>query len=287
MTQLLQKGLKYPVFRILMVLTGAFIASIAVNALYVPNQILSGGVTGIAILLNLKFGLNISLIIILLNMPIFFFGYKMIHREFIFYSLIGMLANSIFIQLTQNISFHSESELTTLLFGGVMSGIGFGLIFRAGASTGGNDIISKVLNRKYSYSISTFNFLFNLVIISLSVTTFGIDKAVETLTTLYVSSLTITFLLEGTNYKRTLLIITENQEAVAAGINQQLSRGCTILTGKGSYTQNERHLLYAVISINQVARVRHIVSAIDPDAFVNVIETKVVFGNGFLNIQDE
>jgi len=287
MTQFIQKGLKYPVFRILMVLTGAFIASIAVNALYVPNQILSGGVTGIAILLNLKLGLNISMVMILLNIPIFFFGYKMIHREFIIYSLIGMLANSIFIQLTRSISFHSESELTTLLFGGVMSGIGFGLIFRAGASTGGNDIISKVLNRRYSYSISTFNFIFNLVIISLSVTTFGIDKAVETLTTLYVSTLTITFILEGSNYKRTLLIITENQEAVAEGINRQLSRGCTIIAGKGSYTQNERHLLYAVISINQVARVRSIVSAIDPHAFVNVIETKVVFGNGFLNIKDE
>lgn len=287
MTQLISKGLKYPVFRIAMVLVGTFIASIAVNALYVPNNILSGGITGIAILLNLKFGFNISLVMVLLNIPIFYFGYRMIHREFILYSLLGMVAYAIAIQLTKDFSIQSHSPLTTLLFGGVMSGVGFGLIFRAGASTGGNDIISKVLNRRYSYSISTFNFIFNVIIISLSVTTFGLDKAVETLTALYVSALTIKFILEGTNYKRTLFIITDKEEAVAAEINKQLSRGCTILTGKGSYTQTERHLLYAVISTNQVARVRNIVSAIDPNAFVNVIDTRVVFGNGFLSIYDE
>ena len=168
-----------------------------------------------------------------------------------------------------------------------MSGVGYGMIFRAGASTGGNDIISKVLNHKYSYSISTFNFIFNLLIIGLSITTFGIDKAVETLTALYVSSLTITFILEGSNYKRTIFIITEKTEEVAATINQQLSRGCTILEGVGSYTHTKKNLLYAVISINQVARVKAIVSEVDPNAFINVIETRVVFGNGFVDIKED
>lgn len=279
--------MKYPVFRVSFTLLGALIASIAINALYIPHNILAGGVTGIAILTNLKLGYNVSLLIILINIPIFYIGYKLIHKEFIFYSLLGTVAQVIFLQLTSHMTIHAESMLTTILLGGIMSGVGFGMILRAGASTGGNDIISKVLNRKYSYSISTFSFVFNLLIIGLSITTFGIDKAIETLTAMYVSSLTITYILEGSNYKRTVFIITEKREEVAAEINEQLVRGCTILEGIGSYTQKKKNLLYAVISINQVARLKSIVSAVDPNAFINVIETRVVFGKGFLDIKDD
>lgn len=287
MNRFIRKTMKYPIFRIFLTLIGALIASIAINALYIPHNILSGGVTGIAILLNLTFGLNVSLFIIILNIPIFYIGYKMIHKEFIVYSLIGMAAQVVFLQLTKDVVIHSETMLTTILLGGVMSGVGYGLIFRAGASAGGNDIISKVLNRKYSYSISTFNFIFNLLIIGLSITTFGIDKAVETLTAMYVSSLTITYILEGSNYKRTVFIITDKNDEVASAINKQLGRGCTILDGVGSYTHTKKNILYTVISINQVARIKAIVSQVDPKAFINVIETKVVFGKGFVDIKEE
>jgi len=279
--------MKHPLSRVSLTLLGAFIASIAVNALYIPHNILSGGITGIAILLNIKLGFNTAIVILLLNIPIFIFGYKFIHKEFIIHSLIGMLSSTAFIELTRNVTFHSESMLTTILFGGILSGIGYGLIFKSGASTGGNDIISKVLNRKYSYSISTFNFLFNLLIIGTSITIFGIDKSIETLTAMYVSSLTIKYILEGTNYKRTVLIITDKEQLVSAAINQELARGCTIIEGLGSFTSRKRHILYAVISITQVPRLKAIVSTIDPNAFINVIETQVVFGNGFLSMDDE
>lgn len=287
MNRFINKTMKYPLFRIFLTLVGALIASIAINGLYIPHNILSGGVTGIAILLNLKLGLNVSLFIILLNVPIFYIGYKLIHKEFILYSLLGMIAQVVFLQLTSKIVIHSNTMLTTILLGGVMSGVGYGLIFRAGASAGGNDIISKVLNRKFSYSISTFNFAFNLLIIGLSITTFGVDKAVETLTAMYVASITITYILEGSNYKRTVFIITDKRDEVAAEINNHLGRGCTILEGLGSYTKTKKNLLYAVISINQVASLKAIVSKVDPKAFINVIETRVVFGNGFLNIKED
>lgn len=287
MNQILHKGLKHPTFRIMMTLLGAFISSIAINALYIPNNILSGGVTGIAILLNHKLGISTALVILLMNIPIFIIGYKLIHKEFIFYSFIGMIALTVFIVLTKNVSFHSENMLTIILFGGVLNGLGAGLVLRAGASSGGTDIISKLLNRKYSYSISTIIFAFNLLIIGLSVTTFGIDKSIEALTAMYVTSLTITYILEGTNYKRTVFIITDKEEVVAAEINKKLARGCTIIHGMGSYTKKQHHILYAVISINQVARLKAIVSKVDPKAFINVIETRVVFGNGFLDIYED
>lgn len=281
------KNIKKTTIRVLMTLIGTLIVSVSINALYLPRNILSGGITGIAILLNLSFGCGISWIIILLNIPIFFIGYKHVNREFIIYSLIGMLSLTGFIAVTKGVSFHSENLLTAILFGGILNGFGFGLIFRANSSTGGNDILSKVLNRKYSYSIATLNFGFNVLIIGLSAFVFGIDIAVETLTTMYVSAMTVRFVLEGSNYKRTVFIITDHKEAVANEINLQLSRGCTIMEGTGSYTGNKRDVLYAVISVNQVSRLKMIVSEIDENAFINVIETRVVFGNGFLNLADK
>ncbi len=270
-----------------MTIVGTLIVSISINALYLPRNILSGGITGIGILLNLELGVSIPLVVVLSNIPIFIIGYKRINREFIFYSLIGMLSMTFFLSVTQGISFHSENLLTAILFGGIINGIGYGLVFRVNSSTGGSDIISKVLNKEYSYSIATFNFGFNLLIIGLATFVYGIDIAVETLTTMYVSSIIARFVLEGSNYKRTIFVITKKKEEVAKEINNQLVRGCTIIEGTGSYTGDKRDILYAVISVNQVSKLKMIVSNIDKEAFINVMETKVVFGNGFINLSDK
>lgn len=278
---------KTRITRILLVLLGTFIGSIAINAFYIPRNILSGGITGIATLLNIQFGFNIGLAIIIINIPIFIIGYHFVNQEFIVFSLIGMFSLSFFLQLTSGLSYESNNLLTTILFGGLMNGVGFGLVLRANASTGGNDIISKILNRKFSYSIATFSFGFNLLVIGLSALFFNLDIAVETLTTMYISSLTVTFILEGSNYKRTVFIITKHEQQIAADINEKLTRGCTIIEGTGSFTQEKRTILYAVISITQVAKLKLIVKEIDPHAFINVIETKAVFGNGFLNLREK
>jgi len=272
--------------RSLLTLIGTLIVSISINALYIPYHIMSGGVSGIAIWLNLAFNFNTSISILLINIPIFILGYKWIDREFIGLSLIGTLSLSLFIYLTRGISFHSEEILTTILLGGVINGVGLGLILRANSSTGGNDIISKILNKYYSYSISTLNFAFNFVIIGISIGFFGVDIAVQTLATMYVSATTIKFILEGVNHKRTAFIITNKEEVVGKAINKHLGRGCTILQGKGSFTGEERSVLYAIISIRQVAKLKMVVRAVDNQALINVIETRVVFGNGkgFLNI---
>lgn len=275
-------------WRVGMTLLGALISSISINALYVPNQIMSGGVTGIAIWSHLSFGLNTSLVIFVVNIPIFILGYKFIHRNFVIFSFIGMLSMSFFLELTKGINFHSSEMLTTILLGGFINGLGLGLILRVNSSTGGNDIISKILNKYFSYSISTLNFALNVIIIVLSISFFGLDIAVQTLAAMYVSSYTIKFIVEGINYKRTAIIITDQEKEVAQAINLKMNRGCTLIEGKGTFTENKRSVLYAVISVNQVAKVRMLVRSVDEHAFINIIESKVVFGQGkgFINITD-
>lgn len=274
--------------RIIMTIIGTLIMSISINALYLPYNIMSGGVSGIAIWLNLSFGINTALSIIVINIPIFIVGMKWVNREFIACSFVGTLFLALFIQLTKGVTFHSGEILTTILLGGVINGVGLGIILRANSSTGGNDIISKILNKYFSYSISTLNFLFNTIIIVLSISFFGIDKAVQTLATMYVAAYTTKFILEGVNYKRTVLIITDQAEGVGKAINIDLHRGCTMIKGQGTYTGEEKSVLYAVISVNQVAKLKMLVKVIDPEAFINVFETKVVFGNGkgFIRIHE-
>lgn len=272
--------------RICLILAGTLIMSIGFNALYIPNEILSGGISGIAILLNLVGGFEVSLVVALLNIPIFIFGYKFINREFILYSLLGATSLTFFIHMTKGLTFESHELLTTVLLGGVLNGTGLGLVIRAGSSTGGNDIISKVLHLKYSYSIATLNFAFNMIIIGLSIYFFGIDSSIRTLAAMYVSSITTNFIVEGTNYKRTVFIITDKSSAISCEINKQLHRGCTVVDGHGAYTNKDKYMLYTVISINQVAKLKAVVREIDEKAFVNVMESRVVFGKGFVNIKE-
>lgn len=275
--------------RVIMTLIGTLIVSISINGLYIPHNIMSGGVSGLAIWSNLTMGWNISLVIVLVNIPIFIIGYKFINREFIVYSAIGMSSLVVFLQLTNGLVFEANEILTTVLLGGFINGVGFGLILRVNSSTGGNDILSKILNKYFSYSISTLNFMFNSIIIAISIGFFGLDIAVQTLAAMFVSSQTIQFIVEGVNYKRTLLIITKEEAAVAKAINESLGRGCTILSGKGSYTGKDKSVLYAVISINQVAKLKMLIRQVDEEAFINVIETRVVFGNGkgFFRMKEE
>ncbi|WZL82411.1 YitT family protein [Vallitaleaceae bacterium 9-2] len=273
--------------RIIMIFIGTLISSISINGLYIPNNILSGGFTGIAILLNLSLGFDISLSIILLNIPIFILGYKLINREYIFYSLVGMMSLSLCLTLTKGVSFHSDQMLTTLLLGGILNGVGFALVFKSEGSTGGNDIIAKIVHKRYMYSIASVGFGFNIIIISLSAIFFGIDIAITTLVAMYVTSTTIKYLMEGLNYKRTVFIITSQEHAVSKAINREMRRGCTLIKGMGSYTKKNTYVLYTVISIGQLGALKRIVSDIDPKALINVMESHMVFGNGFLNIHDE
>ena len=273
--------------RIIMIFIGTLISSISINALYIPNNILSGGFTGIAILLNLSLGLNTSLVLVLLNIPIFVLGYKLINREYIFYSLIGMISLSISLALTKDFVIHSDQMLTTILLGGILNGFGFSLVFKSEGSTGGNDIISKILNKRYMYSIASLSFGFNIIIISLSAIFFGIDLAITTLVAMYVTSTTIKYLMDGLKYKRTVFIITNKNHEVSKAINEEMRRGCTLIQGTGSYTRKTTFMLYSVIGIGQLGTLKRIVSKIDPEAMINVMESQMVFGNGFLNIYDE
>lgn len=268
---------------------GTLMMAFAINVFYIPHSLLSGGVTGIAILFHLLFQIDTGLIIFCMNLPLMLLGYFFIDKKFVINSLIGMMLLSLFLSFEHLYPIINTSDFTAIVAGGILNGLGAGLIFRVGASTGGSDIVSKFVYKYFGYNISSVNLAINFLVISTSAINFGLDKAVQTLGAVYIASHIVAYVLEGMNYRRTLLIITKEQDAVKDLIMNRLKRGATIIRSEGSYTGESRNLIYCVINIQQVAKLKLLIKDIDPEAFINVLESKVVFGNGqgFLDIKNE
>ena len=267
--------------RIIFMILGTFLISLSTNAILIPNHLLSGGVNGIATFLYFIFGWNVSLLVVFLNIPLFILAFLFLKRHFIAYSLFGMLMLSFWLEITRGIQIATTNTLSIILLGGLLNGLGSGIIFRGDGSTGGADIVAKIINKHLSISMATVSMGINGIIILFSICFFGIDLSILTLATMFVARITH-FVVDGLNYRRTLFIITtkETYQSMANDIMSELLRGVTIIPAKGAYTEADRFILYTTISIQEVAKIKHIVAHHDPSAFVTITPTAQVIGNG-------
>ncbi|OON98693.1 MAG: hypothetical protein ATN35_03955 [Epulopiscium sp. Nele67-Bin004] len=261
---------------------GTLLIAIATNGILLPNQLLSGGVNGIAMFANLVFGTNISLMVICLNIPLFILAYFHLTKKFVAYSLFGMLAFTFWVEITAGIVLETNEALSVVIAGGILHGLGTGLIFKCDGSSGGVDIIAKIVNKYFSFNIATISLSINAGIIVISLIYFGIDLSVLTILTMFVSSKIVNFVLDGVNRKRTIYIVTtkERHRIVCEALMSQVNRGITIIPAIGGYTQNEKSILYMTVGVREVAKVKHVVSHADPNAFMTISETFQVIGQG-------
>ncbi|WP_058484871.1 YitT family protein [Defluviitalea phaphyphila] len=267
---------------VIFIFIGAFIMSISINGILIPNHILSGGVTGVAMLLHILFNWNISLLIMFINIPIFILGYKFINKRFTFLSLIGMFSLTISLYFSQNFKIPTQDILVSVLLGGTISGLGMGIVFRGSGSTGGTDIIVKILNKFLSFNMGSISFALNMIIITLSSFFFGIDLSIYTLATMFVASQTTNYVVDGLNYKRTISIITDKHEEISQRILREAKRGVTLMHGEGGYTKAPKTIITCTVGIRQVSKIKEIVKQTDPKAFMTISETAQVFGSGFV-----
>ncbi|NMA84430.1 MAG: YitT family protein [Epulopiscium sp.] len=277
---------KKDIRKILFVILGASITAVTTNAILIPNHLLSGGIAGLAIFLHLITGWDTSLLVLLFNIPIFILGYRFMNKKFIFLSLIGTGSFSLFLTLTKGIQLPINESITAILLGGTLGGLGLGVVFQGQGSTGGTDIVAKIINRYFGFSVGTVMFAFNILVISLSAYSFGIDLAVATLATMFISSFTVNYVLEGIHHRRSVFIVSDQYEEIGRSILEKLNRGVTKIHGEGFYTKKERPILYTTVSIRQVARLKDIIRQIDPTAFVTITEVSQVFGKGFFDIKN-
>ncbi len=275
---------KQTVTDLLFIILGSFLGSIGVNMFLIHAKLLSGGVTGLALIIQYLFKIQAGYIIILLNIPLFILSVKKLDKKFTLYSLVGTLSFSLSLILTQPISniLNINDVLLYCLYGGVINGIGFGLVFVHRGSTGGFDIVSMLIRRKYSnLNIGKISFYINLVIVSVSAFIFGLPSALYTLIAMYITSFVLDNVVKGFNQTKSVFIITEKEEILSELIMVKLHRGVTYLYGEGAYNKITRKILYCIIPLSQLPELKNIVTAVDEKAFISISDASEIQGKGF------
>ena len=269
-------------------LIGCLIAGMSFSWLTFPNNIVSGGLTGIGQILNLLTGLPVGVMVIVMNVPLFLMAWRQFGLRFIIYSLIGMVGSSLaidFFALFRVVL--TDDILLAAVYGGLLKGLGYGLIFTTGGTSGGTDILSRMLRRKYAY-IQLGNI--SLCLDAVVVTAFAIifkraDAAMYTIITMFVSSRVVNLLLYGSANSSVCYIVTVHPHDIARAIGDRLRRGATLLKGEGAYSGEERDVVLCAVKRQQIPTLKKIVSDIDEHAFVIVTQSHEVFGKNFQNIE--
>lgn len=272
---------------LILIFIGCLIGSIGINMFLIHAKLLSGGVTGVALIVQYTTSFKAGYTILLINIPLFVLSYLKLDRKFTLYSVFGTLSLSTCLILTSNVAKFLEINdiLLYCIYGGVICGIGFGIVFSRNGSTGGTDIITMIIRQKYSnFNIGNLGFMMNLVVVTIGALVFGLPKALYTLLSMYIQSFVLDKVIKGLNRKQLLLIITDQETEITNYIMNSLHRGVTALNAEGCYTQKTKKMLYSIVSLGQLVELKRNVKEIDPMAFISVIDVSDVTGKGFKNI---
>ena len=268
-------------------LIGCAIAGMSFSFFTYPNSIVSGGLTGIAQILNLLLGLPVGVMIMVMNVPLFVVAWKKFGLRFIIYSLIGMVGSSVAIDLFNLLHIALTHDiLLAAVYGGLLKGLGYGLIFTTGGTSGGTDILSRLLRRKYGYlQLGTIGLVLDVVVVAAFALIFRrFDAAMYTIITMYVGSRVVNLLLYGTANSSVCYIVTVHPHDIARAVGDRLHRGATLLKGEGAYSGEERDVVLCAVKRQQIPALKKIVSEIDQNAFVIVTQSHEVFGKNFQDI---
>lgn len=270
---------------LLMIVLGSAISAVSFNLFIIPNKLLSGGISGIALILNYLFNINTGLMIFIFNIPIFVIGYKFVDKEFVLLSLVGMAAFSVWIEVFSFLQSYAlvQDVMLSCIYAGVLNGIGLGIVLRNRASQGGIDIIAVIMKKYFSMNIGSTSLLINVCIVVVASFITSLSLAMYTLISMFVSSTVIDKVQQGFDRRKSVMIITDKDKQVAEEIFNRLVRGVTYLEGEGAYTGDRKRVIYCIVSLNQLAKLKQIVREIDADAFVTVSDTAEVMGHGFKN----
>lgn len=278
-----KKKIKNECKRYLIILLGCFISSLGFNLFLIPGHLLSGGFAGIAIVFYYLYSWPIGIQLFIYNIPVLYLAYRAIGKLYALDTIIGTVMFSVCIDLTHFLVNYSLVQDTMLnaIFGGVLAGIGFGFLFRANANGGGIDVIAAAVKKYYSLDLGMMIFAMNLLIISANVVLFDIETALFTVVSLYLTAELTNRVVAGFNREKTIFIISPESQKIADLIMARVERGVTIIDGKGAFTHQRKDILFVVVSLTQVNKIKNIVASLDPAAFMMVSDTSEVMGKGF------
>ncbi|MCK1996014.1 Uncharacterized membrane-anchored protein YitT, contains DUF161 and DUF2179 domains [Paenisporosarcina quisquiliarum] len=263
------------------VIVGAAIIALAFNVFLLPNQIASGGVSGISTILKGVFGWEPGLVQYAFNIPLFISGLIFLGAKFGIKSLVGTLVLPAVVLVSANWEPWTMNPLLGALFGGITVGLGLGLVFRGGASTGGTDLAAQIITKYTGFSLGTSVLLLDGLIVLSAAVVFDIEKALYALIALFVTTKTIDLVQLGFSQSKMIYIITNKQDEIRDAIYTEIDRGVTKLPAYGGYTNIERPILMVVAYQTEFTKLKHVIKTIDPAAFVIVSDAYEVLGEGF------
>ncbi|MES5847425.1 MULTISPECIES: YitT family protein [unclassified Bacillus cereus group] len=273
---------------IIFILIGSAIFSFGIVNINIENHLAEGGFTGITLLLYFLFKFDPSYSNLILNIPIFFIGWKLLGRTTFIYTLIGTFSVSLFLWIFQryevlNLHVNLQNDMTlAALFAGAFIGIGLGIIFKYGGTTGGVDIIARLAHKYVGWSMGKTMFMFDAIVIIVSILTYlSYREGMYTLVAVFIGAKVIDFMQEGAYAAKGATIISDKNDEIAAKISSEMERGATFLKAVGSYTKVERNVLYCVVAKNEIVKLKNIITSVDPHAFVAVSDVHDVVGEGF------
>lgn len=270
--------------RNLVVLCGMIIASIGVNAFLSPAGLLSGGSSGIAIIFSKTVGVNVGLATFLLNIPIFMIGFKHLEKKFCFRSAINMCIFSVIVGLTTNIRVPLDDVFLQSVFGGMLTGVGYGLIFKSNMSLGGTDIIGAIVKKYTNIEVQITALFINFVIVGVGGVIFGLNLALYTLISIYVSTIILGKVRRMMEDKANVMIISDKPTEIANDILTDLKRGVTYIDAEGAYTNEKKKILYCIVSTTEITRLKNIALKHDEKSFISINVISDVKGKGFRNM---
>lgn len=282
------------------IVTGAFILALGFVYFITPHRIVPGGVYGIAIVVHyltpgvFSFwpdGIPVGLFGLILNIPLTYAGIKILGPKFGIKTIVGFVLSSGFIDGITMLREIGDAPLVddvllSCVFGGVLIGIGLGLIFKSRATSGGSDIIAMIIAKYTNGKLGQLMIIVDSVIVLFGLVAFMDWKIpLYSWIVIYITGKAIDLIIEGNGYNKALLIISKEHELIKDKILMDLSRGGTYLFGKGMYTNDEKQIIYTVVSRREVAILEHFIHSVDPDAFITVMDTSEILGEGFKSLK--
>jgi len=267
---------------IIAIIVGTAIMGFGINSFNIPNHLAEGGITGISILIKLLFpAVDQGIVFFALNIPLFILGWKILGRTSFIYTILGTVSLSVFLSVFDGVlPLPMDDRLLASLYAGVAVGIGLGIIFRYGGTTGGVDIIARMLQKYWGVSMGRTLFFSDILVICASLIYLNLESAMYTLVAVFLAARVIDFFQDGAYAGKALTIISDRAEEISKQI-LELGRGVTLLSGKGAFSGAEKQIVYVVVSRNEVMRYKNIIQEIDPHAFLIVNDVHEVLGEGF------
>ncbi|MBF0778034.1 YitT family protein [Streptococcus cuniculi] len=267
------------------VILGAGLFSFGLNYLIIPNHLYEGGATGINLILYYLLGIQPWIMNILINIPLFILGWKILGKRTLYYSIIGTVGVTAWLALFEHIPITIPLEgdlILVAILGGILMGAGLGIIFKAGGTTGGSDILARIGHKYTSFTIGQIILFIDVLVLTLTIVVFhDLRNVLYTLMMVTIVSRVIDLITDGNYGSKGVMIVSEKSQELAQAIDENIERGITLIKAQGFYSRKNIDMVYSVIYKSQLQEMKDLIHRIDPHAFITITDAHEVLGEGF------